>query len=82
MVWQPISVAPFDRDLELAVRDGGGLQVLVFSCRRIFGGRVKVATKERICVSPTPTTTCASAASKLLAARPVARSVRSDGCNK
>jgi hypothetical protein len=82
MVWQPISVAPFDRDLELAVRDGGGLQVLVFSCRRIFGGRVKAATKERICVSPTPTRTCASAASKLLAARPVARSVRSDGCNK
>jgi hypothetical protein len=53
MVWQPISIAPFDRDLELAVRDGGELHVLIFPCRRILGGWVKAATKERICVNPT-----------------------------
>jgi hypothetical protein len=53
MVWQPTSVAPFDLDLELAVRDGGELHVLAFPCRRILGGWVKAATKERICVNPT-----------------------------
>jgi hypothetical protein len=53
MVWQPISIAPFDRDLELAVRDQGDLHVLDFPCRRILGGWVKAATKERICVNPT-----------------------------
>jgi hypothetical protein len=53
MVWQPISIAPFDRDLELAVRDGGELHALVFPCRRILGGWIKAATRERICVSPT-----------------------------
>jgi hypothetical protein len=53
MLWQSISIAPFDRDLELAVRDGGELQVLVFPCRRILGGWVKAATKERVCISPT-----------------------------
>jgi hypothetical protein len=53
MVWQPISIAPFDRDIELAVRDGGDLHALVFPCRRILGGWVNAATKERICVNPT-----------------------------
>jgi hypothetical protein len=53
MVWQPISTAPFDRDLELAVRDGGDLHALIFPCRRILGGWVNAATKERICVNPT-----------------------------
>jgi hypothetical protein len=53
MAWQPISIAPFDCDLELAVRDGGELHVLVFPCRRVLGGWVKAATRERICVNPT-----------------------------
>jgi hypothetical protein len=53
MVWQPISIAPFDLDLELAVRDGGELHVLVFPCRRVLGGWVNAATKERVCVNPT-----------------------------
>jgi hypothetical protein len=51
--WQPISIAPFDRDLELAVRDGGDLHVLDFPCRRILSGWIKAATEERICVNPT-----------------------------
>jgi hypothetical protein len=53
MVWQPISIAPFDRDLELAVREYGDLRVLVFPCRRILGGWIKAATRERICINPT-----------------------------
>jgi hypothetical protein len=53
MAWQPISTAPFDGDLELAVRDDGDLHVLDFPCRRILGGWIKAATKERICVNPT-----------------------------
>jgi hypothetical protein len=53
MLWQPISIAPFDLDLELAVRDGGELHALVFPCRRTLGGWVKAATKERVCVNPT-----------------------------
>jgi hypothetical protein len=53
MVWQPISIAPFNLDLELAVRDGGDLHALVFPCRRVLGGWVNAATKERICVNPT-----------------------------
>jgi hypothetical protein len=53
IMWQPISIAPFDCDLELAVRDGGDLRVLVFPCRRILGGWVNAATKERVCISPT-----------------------------
>ena len=53
MAWQPISTAPFDGDLELAVRDDGDLHVLDFPCRRVLGGWIKAATKERICVNPT-----------------------------
>jgi hypothetical protein len=37
-MWQGISKAPFDRDLELAVTDGDGPHALVFPCRRVLGG--------------------------------------------
>ena len=40
-MWQPISTAPFDRDLELAVLDAEGPHTLVFPCRRILGGWTK-----------------------------------------
>ena len=53
MEWQPISTAPFDRDLELAVLDGRETHALVFACRRILGGWEKSATRERIYVTPT-----------------------------
>jgi hypothetical protein len=53
MDWKPISSAPFDRDLELAVIGGDGLHALVFPCRRILGGWMKVGSKERIDVRPT-----------------------------
>jgi hypothetical protein len=52
-MWQPIASAPFDHDLELAVIDGIGTHVLVFACRRILGGWMNAATKERLEVHPT-----------------------------
>jgi hypothetical protein len=52
-VWQPISNAPFDRDLELAVLDRDGPHALVFACRRIRYGWVNAETKRRIDVRPT-----------------------------
>jgi hypothetical protein len=53
MDWQPASTAPFDQDLELAVVDRGEAHALVFPCRRILGGWVKAASKERVDVTPT-----------------------------
>jgi hypothetical protein len=50
--WQPINTAPFDRELELAVIDGGDAHVLVFPCRRIDGGWINAGTSRRIEVSP------------------------------
>ena len=52
-IWQPISTAPFGPDLELAVIEGDHIHALVFACRRVADGWTKVATRERIAVSPT-----------------------------
>jgi hypothetical protein len=52
-VWNPISSAPFDRDLELAVIDQEGPHALVFPCRRIPSGWINPETKQRIDVRPT-----------------------------
>lgn len=52
-VWQSISTAPFDRDLELAVIEGDRVHPLVFACRRTTSGWVKVPNRERVGVSPT-----------------------------
>lgn len=51
--WQPISAAPFDCDLKLAVLDSQGVHALVFPCRRILGGWIKTQTKQRIEIAPT-----------------------------
>ena len=51
--WRPISTAPFDSDLELAVINSDGIHALVFPCRRIFGGWLKAETTERVDVNPT-----------------------------
>ena len=51
--WQPISTAPFDRDLELAVINYDGVHALVFPCRRILKGWISLATKGRLDVQPT-----------------------------
>ena len=53
MEWKPISIAPFDRDLELSVIDYDGIHALVFPCHRILGGWVKAEGKERTEVHPT-----------------------------
>ena len=53
MDWQPISTAPFDRDLELAVLSLDGPHALVFPSRRILGGWVNAETTKLIDVRPT-----------------------------
>jgi hypothetical protein len=35
MEWKLINTAPLDRDLELAVIDSAGTQVVAFPCRRL-----------------------------------------------
>jgi GAF domain-containing protein len=51
--WQPVSSAPFDRDLELAVINYVGTHALVFPCRRVLGGWISAETKVRIDFHPT-----------------------------
>jgi len=53
MDWAPISSAPFDRDLELAVLDNAGTHTLLFACRRITDGWINTQTKRRVEVDPT-----------------------------
>ena len=50
--WHPISSAPFEHDLELAVIDAEGPHTLVFPCRRIPGGWISAQSKERVDVNP------------------------------
>lgn len=52
-VWENISTAPFDRDLEVAVIEGDFLHALVFACRRSLGGWIRAKTRERLTVNPT-----------------------------
>jgi hypothetical protein len=52
-MWQKVSIAPFDQDLELAVIDYDGPHALVFPCRRVLGGWVNAQSKERLDVRPT-----------------------------
>jgi len=53
MDWQPVSSAPFDRDLELAVVDRKEAHALAFPCRRSADGWLNAQTKRRIDVRPT-----------------------------
>jgi hypothetical protein len=53
MQWAPITSAPSDRDLELAVIDYAGTHALLFACRRILGGWINALTKRRVEVDPT-----------------------------
>ena len=52
-MWEPISTAPYDRDIELAVIDRNGEHTLVIPCRRIPDGWVNAVTKRRVEVQPT-----------------------------
>ena len=51
--WRPVSTAPFDCDLEVAVLDWEGAHALIFPCRRILGGWLDAETKEQIDLEPT-----------------------------
>ncbi len=53
MTWEPISTAPLDRDLELAVMDRDGAHALIFPCRRSLGGWINTQTGKAIDVRPT-----------------------------
>jgi hypothetical protein len=52
-VWNDISSAPFDSDVELAVIDDDGPHALVFPCRRIRRGWIDAETLKRVEVHPT-----------------------------
>jgi hypothetical protein len=52
-IWEEISTAPFDRDLELAVIERNRVYPLVFACRRTPAGWIKAASQERVIVHPT-----------------------------
>jgi len=52
MEWQPVSTAPFDRNLALAVIDSE-IHTLVFPCRRVLRGWVNASTHEPVNVRPT-----------------------------
>ncbi len=52
-MWIPISSAPFDRDIEVAVINGDGEHALAFPCRRILGGWMNAKTIEQIAIHPT-----------------------------
>jgi hypothetical protein len=52
VAWEPISTAPFDCELELAVMGDDGPHALAFPCRRILGGWINAETKERIVIVP------------------------------
>jgi hypothetical protein len=53
MEWKPVSTAPFDRELELAVIDQEGPHALAFACRRGDGGWIDAKTRRIIEVDPT-----------------------------
>jgi hypothetical protein len=52
-MWLPISTAPLDHSLKLAVIDDSGTHALIFPCRRATIGWVNAATGQRVQVNPT-----------------------------
>jgi hypothetical protein len=53
VVWEKISTAPYNRDLELAVIEHDRVHPLVFACRRTLAGWVRAPSMERVLISPT-----------------------------
>jgi hypothetical protein len=53
MEWKPISSAPFDSDVEVAVIDRAGTHALLFPCQRKPYGWINALTKRRVEVDPT-----------------------------
>jgi hypothetical protein len=52
-MWQPISTAPVNCDLELTVIDQAGEHTLAFPCRRISDGWIDAITMNRLDFRPT-----------------------------
>jgi hypothetical protein len=53
-MWRPISSAPYDTDLRLAVLERNGeAHALVFPCRRVVGGWINCETGKPVDVDPT-----------------------------
>jgi hypothetical protein len=52
-MWLPISTAPFDRDLELAVIDKDEPHTLAFACRRVREGWINAKSMRSVDVRPT-----------------------------
>jgi hypothetical protein len=52
-VWEDISIAPFDHEIEVAVVEGDSLHALVFACRRILCGWINAQTNQRVTINPT-----------------------------
>jgi hypothetical protein len=53
MDWHPITRAPFDRDLELAVIEAGTIHPILFPCRRDRLGWVRADDGKGVGVHPT-----------------------------
>jgi hypothetical protein len=53
LIWETISTAPFDRDLELAVIEVDRVHQLIFACRRTQNGWINAQTNQRVIVDPT-----------------------------
>lgn len=51
--WLPVSIAPFDKDLEVAVLDQRGVHALIFPCRRTTTGWADATSKRRLDIEPT-----------------------------
>ena len=52
-VWETISTAPYDRDIEVAVIETDHVYPLIFACRRTANGWFKASTRERLRIDPT-----------------------------
>lgn len=51
--WLPVSIAPFDTDLEVAVLDRQGAHALLFPSRRTKMGWADATTQKRLDIEPT-----------------------------
>lgn len=52
-MWNPVTNAPYGRDLQLAVIDDDGVHALVFACQREFAGWRSVVTGAHVDIRPT-----------------------------
>lgn len=52
-MWQPITSAPYDRELALAVIERDDVHALIFPCRRAREGWIDAGTGKHVAVSPT-----------------------------